>query len=273
MFILNKPFTKGFFGSFSYTYSMAKDITANPGSAANSAWQSNPAVIHQNDPGLSYSQFAVPHKVVAALSYNVEYGNHLGTTFSLTYIGRNQGRLDYIYSNDMNGDGNTADLMYIPKDESEIIFTDITSGGEVVFSAEEQNDAFWKYVDQDSYLKEHKGEYAERYGVLMPWLGRLDLRILQDIFTDFGKDRRHTLQFSLDFLNFGNLLNSAWGNYQTQVLGTYDITLLKYINVNEEGVPMFQLNQVNKKLPTETWKNVLSVSSTWGAQIGLRYTF
>ena len=273
MFILNKPFTKGFFGSFSYTYSIAKDITANPGSAANSAWQSNPAVIHQNDPGLSFSQFAVPHKVVATLSYNVEYVKHLGTTFSLTYVGRNQGRLDYIYSNDMNGDGNTADLMYIPKDASEIIFTNIMSGEEVLYSAEEQNTAFWNYVDQDNYLKEHKGEYAERYGVLMPWLGRLDLRILQDVFTNFWKDRRHTLQFSLDLLNIGNLLNSSWGNYKTQVLGTYDITLLKYINVNEDGVPMFQLNQVNKKLPTETYTNVLSTSSTWGAQIGLRYTF
>lgn len=272
-FILNKPFAKGFFGSLSYTYTMVKDITANPGSAANSAWQSNPAIIHQNDPGISFSQFAVPHKIVGTLSYNVEYANHLGTTFSLTYVGRNQGRLDYIYSNDMNGDGNTADLMYIPKDESEIIFTDITSGGEVVYSAAEQNEAFWKYVEQDDYLKEHKGEYAERYGVLMPWLGRWDLRVLQDIFTDFGKDRRHTLQLSLDFLNIGNLLNSDWGCYKTQVLGTYDITLLKYINVNEDGVPMFQMNQVNKKLPTETYTNVLSTSSTWGAQIGLRYSF
>ena len=273
MFILNKPFTKGFFGSFSYTYSIAKDITANPGSAANSAWQSNPAVIHQNDPGLSFSQFAVPHKVVATLSYNVEYVKHLGTTFSLTYVGRHQGRLDYIYSNDMNGDGNTADLMYIPKDASEIIFTDITSGENILYTAEEQNTAFWNYVEQDSYLKEHKGEYAERYGVLMPWLGRLDLRILQDVFTDFGKDRRHTLQFSLDLLNIGNLLNSDWGAYKTQVLGTYDITLLKYIKVNDDGVPMFQMNQVNKKLPTETYTNVLSTTSTWGAQIGLRYSF
>ncbi|MDD5508557.1 MAG: carboxypeptidase regulatory-like domain-containing protein [Bacteroidales bacterium] len=272
--ILNKPFTKGFFGSFSYTYSIAKDITANPGSAANSAWQSNPAVIHQNDPGISFSQFAVPHKIVGTLSYNVEYANHLGTTFSLTYVGRHQGRLDYIYYNDMNGDGNAADLMYIPKDESEIIFTPIQDKeGNEIYSAEQQNEAFWKYVEQDDYLKEHKGEYAERYGVLMPWLGRLDLRVLQDIFADFGKDRRHTLQLSLDFLNIGNLLNSDWGCYKTQVLGTYDITLLRYINVNEDGVPTFQLNQVNNQLPTETYTNVLSTSSTWGAQIGLRYTF
>ncbi len=272
---LNKPFTKGFFGTIAYTYSLAKDITANPGSAANSAWQSNPAVINQNDPGISFSQFAVPHKFLAAISYNVEYINHLGTTFTLSYLGRSQGRLDYIYSNDMNGDGNTADLMYIPKDASEIIFTDITnSSGDVLFTAAEQNDAFWKYVEQDDYLKDHKGEYAERYGVLMPWVGRWNLRVLQDIFTEVGKnDRRHTLQLSLDFLNIGNLLNSDWGVYKTQVLGTYDITLLKYVNVNEDGVPMFQMNQVNKKLPTETYTNVLSTSSTWSAQIGLRYSF
>jgi len=274
-FQLSKPFTKGFFGMLAYTYTLSKDLSANPGSAANSAWQSNPSINHQNDPELSYSQFAVPHRIIGAVSYYLEYAQHFGTTFSLYYSGSNQGRLTYIYSNDMNGDGNTADIMYIPKDASEIQFVDIkNSAGEVLFSADQQNTAFWAYVDQDDYLKEHKGEYAERYGTLMPWYHRLDLRILQDVFTTVGKnDRKHSLQISLDMLNFANLLNRDWGILKRQVMGTYDITLLKYEGVDDNGTPKYSMNRSGSKLPTETYTNVLSTSSTWGAQIGLRYTF
>ncbi|NCC72506.1 MAG: TonB-dependent receptor [Sphingobacteriia bacterium] len=270
---LTKPFQQGFFGTLAYTYTMTKDLSANPGSAANSAWQSNPSINHQNDPELGFSQFSVPHRIVGAISYNVEYAGHLGTTFTLFYSGSNQGRLTYIYSNDMNGDGNSADIMYIPKDNSEIEFVDIVSGEEVVFTADQQRDAFWKYVDQDKYLSDNKGSYAERYGVLMPWYHRFDLRILQDIFTSYGKDRRHNLQISLDFLNIGNLINSDWGVLKAQNLGRYDITLLRYEGVNESGVPTYTMNRSGGDLPTETFKNVLSTSSTWGAQIGLRYTF
>lgn len=280
---LAKEFEKGFYGMVAYTYSATKDMTSNPGSAAASAWSSNPTYTNQNASVLSYSQFSVPHRVVGVASYQIEYLNHLKTTFSVMYQGASQGRLDYIYSNDMNGDGNAADLMYIPRDASEITFADITKKeGEntiVLATAEEQATAFWNYVEQDEYLKEHKGEYAERYGVVMPWLNRFDVKILQDVFTNIGKNR-HTLQISLDVLNIGNLLNSDWGIYQKQSLGSYDITLLKFNKVDAEGNATFQLNSIGSDketgkpiFPTSTYTPVLSTSSTWGAQIGIRYIF
>ncbi len=274
---LTKPFTKGLSGFIAYTYTGAKDLTANPGSAAQSAWASNPAVANQNTPGLSYSQFAVPGRLVGSLTYRKEYLKHLGTTVSVYYQGSSQGRLDYIYSNDMNGDGNAADLMYIPKDESEIKFVDITGKNSegvtvVLFSAADQNTAFWKYVDQDKYLKNHKGEYAERYGVAMPWLNRFDVKILQDIFTTYGATK-HTLQISLDLLNIGNLLSSKWGVGQRQALGSYDIALLKYIKTGSDGIPTFSMNYTGSALPTSTYVPILATTSTWGAQLGIRYSF
>lgn len=39
--VLTKKFDFGFTGSFGYTYTMAKDMTANPGSSAASVWQNN----------------------------------------------------------------------------------------------------------------------------------------------------------------------------------------------------------------------------------------
>ena len=276
--MINKPLTTGLFGTLAYTYNMTKDLTANPGSAANSAWQSNPSISNQNDLELSYSQFAVPHRVIGAVSYNFANAAFLNgalkyTTISLFYTGSHQGRLTYVYSNDMNGDRNSADIMYVPANADEIIFTDITSGGNVLFTAEEQNAAFWAYVDQDDYLSERKGEYAERYGTLMPWYHRFDFRLLQDLVSHDYMGRKHTLQFSLDILNVGNLLKSSWGVLKTQALGRYDITLLRYMGTNDDNVPTYQLNRVNNELPTQTYINVLSTSSTWGAQVGLRYSF
>jgi hypothetical protein len=270
---LTKPFANGLSGFIAYTYTGAKDLTSNPGSAAQSAWSSNPSYVNQNNPGLSYSQFAVPSRVVGSLTYHKEYLKHLGTSVSVYYSGSSQGRLDYIYSNDMNGDGNAADLMYIPKDETEIVFAAIPAKGDFKgFTAEEQMAAFWLYVGQDDYLKAHKGEYAERYAVVMPWLNRFDVKILQDIYTTYGKTK-HTLQISLDLLNVGNLLSSSWGIYQKQTLGSYDITLLKYSKTGTDGIPVYQMNYTGTSLPTSTYTPVLSTSSTWGAQVGVRYTF
>ncbi|MGE5317633.1 MAG: TonB-dependent receptor [Chloroflexota bacterium] len=281
---LSKEFEKGFYGMIAYTYSGTKDLTSNPGSAAASAWASNPTFTNQNASTLSYSQFSVPSRLVGVASYQIEYVNHLKTTFSVMFQGNSMGRLDYIYSNDMNGDGNAADLMYIPKDASEITFADITKkdaeGNTIVLAtADEQATAFWNYVAQDDYLSNHKGEYAERYGVVMPWLNRFDVKILQDVFTNIGK-QRHTLQISLDLLNVGNLINSSWGIYQKQSLGSYDITLLKFNKVDAEGNATFQMNSIGTDktsgkpiFPTSTYTPVLSTSSTWGAQIGIRYIF
>ena len=53
--VLTKKFDFGFTGSFGYTYTMAKDMTANPGSSAASVWQNNVAVNSLNDPGVSGS--------------------------------------------------------------------------------------------------------------------------------------------------------------------------------------------------------------------------
>lgn len=270
---ISRGFSNGFFGSLAYTYAMAKDFTANPGSTAVSVWSVNPTVDGANYPDLSYSSFNIPHRVVGAISYKAEYSRNLATTFSLYYQGSNQGRLNYIYSNDINNDGYSFDLMYIPKDDTEIRFVDIVSGGNVVHTAAAQRQAFWNYVDQDKYLSANKGKYAERFGVLMPWNHRFDFKVLQDVIVNAG-NRKHTLQVSFDLLNAGNFLNSDWGVLKRQVTGNFEnIPLLQYAGNDAEGIPTFRMNQVGGQLPTQSFVDVLSTASTWSAQIGLRYIF
>jgi hypothetical protein len=127
-------------------------------------------------------------------------------------------------------------------------------------------------------LKDAKGGYVERNAGLLPWNNRFDFRLLQDIFTTFGK-HRHDLQISVDILNVGNLLNSKWGVIQELNNGSlYNYGLLSVRSVTPEGVPTFQMVTVKQPdgttvLPTTPFRDYFNVSNAWRMQLGLRYSF
>ncbi|MGZ3923797.1 MAG: hypothetical protein ACXVBJ_08500, partial [Flavisolibacter sp.] len=271
---LSKAFSKGFYGSVAYNYTFAQDVTSNPGSQAGSVWSINPTSGTQNDLELSYSNFMIPHRVIASLSYRIEYIQHLATTVSLFYEGASQGQISYIYNGDPNNDGNSADLMYIPKNASEINFVPIAASGTVpAFTAQQQSDAFFKFIAQDKYLSRHMGQNAERFGANQPWYNRVDFKIAQDIFQSVGP-RKHTLQVTLDALNFLNLLNNNWGVKQFYIVNNP----LKYVN-STNGVANFQLatylprGATQQILLDRTYIKNYSTSSTYSLQLGLRYSF
>ncbi|MFA5712636.1 MAG: carboxypeptidase regulatory-like domain-containing protein [Bacteroidales bacterium] len=270
---LTKNYTNGFSGMVAYTYNVSKDVTSNPGSSANSAWTSNLDPFDLNNPQLSHSNFAVPHRVVGSLSYRVEYLRNLATTFSIYYNGSAQGRSSFAYSNDMNGDDAVSDLIYIPRHESEIVFVD-----KPTMSAADQSAAFMEFVDNDSYLKNRKGTYAERFGVVNPWLNRWDVKILQDLFTSsYCSPKKYTLQLSLDIVNAGNLLSKHWGNETRHGLANnYNVIMpLKYEGVNNGGYPTYSLNATNIDTFKANSRQVKQVTtySTWGMLFGLRLIF
>lgn len=264
---------QGFFGSLAYTYTYADEVSSNPGSSANSAF-AGPNINNPNQEMLYPSFFAVPHRVVGSLSYQFNYLNHASTTVSLFYTGSNQGRFSYRYLNDVNNDGINSDLLYVPTNDSEINFADIEdNNGIVQFTAAEQLAAFNAYIDNDSHLSSRRGQYAERNANLIPWLSRMDVRILQDLFTAIGS-RKNTLQVSLDVLNVGNLLNSDWGI--AQGLNNAQ-NLLVPVSVEQDGPSTFRMNTVTQDgetvLPTTPFRNITNTRTTWSMQVGLRYIF
>jgi hypothetical protein len=265
---VSKSFAKGFYGSLAYNYTFAQDVTANPGSQANSVWAANATSRTQNDLELAYSGFAVPHRIIANFSYRIEYVKHLASTFSLFYEGANPGTFSYIYNGDINNDGNSADLMYIPKDPSEINFIVLPAVGTTpAFTAQQQSDAFFSFIAQDKYLKKHQGQVAERNGSKYPWYHKVDFKFTQDIFTNIGA-HRNTLQLTADITNFLNLLNSNWGVRSIYVVNN-PLIFKSYSN----GKPNFNLQTYNGALLNRTFINNNSTTSTWGLQLGLRYSF
>lgn len=274
--------TAGFSGSLYYTYTLSKTPNDNPGSNASSAWGGSPAVNSPNDLTLYNSQSAVPHHIVANVSYHIEYAKHFGTTVSLFYNGSNQGRFSFTYTGDINGDALT-DLLYVPNKASELNFEQFTTNG-VTFTVEQQQAAFDKFVNNNKFLKDSRGGYADRNGALLPWLNRFDFRLLQDLYTNIGKNK-HTLQLSVDIFNIGNLISKDWGTLKA-LNGAQ--SLLRVSTISPEGVPTVRMNTIQQNgetiLPATAFRDVTALTdfnlvtgntnyNTWSMQIGLRYSF
>ena len=246
---------------FSYTHTESKEISGMPGSAASSAYTGLASVDGPNFLGLQRSQYVTPDKVAANVSYYIDLIG--GLQVDLYYTGYSAYGNSFTYSNDMNGDGIAYDLMYIPKDKNEINFT-----------SEADRDAFWAFLEQDSYLSKHKGEYAEANAARAPFVHRFDLRLAKDIKFNIGSTS-HKFQVSASIDNIGNMFNSKWGVPQlayNQSSAGY-ISPLKYAG-NDGGVPKFSFNQVDGKYPTKTYTNYYkNTSECWQILLGLKYFF
>ncbi|MDP3453696.1 MAG: carboxypeptidase regulatory-like domain-containing protein [Bacteroidales bacterium] len=270
---LTKNYSNGWSGMLAYTYNVSKNVSANPGSSALSAWTSNLDVYDLNNPQLSHSSFAVPHRVVGSLSYRVEYFRKLATTFSLYYNGAAQGRSTYAFNEDINGDGNRSDIMYIPANKYELTFVDVPGK----MTAAEQAERFMKFIDDDKYLSSRKGQYAERFGAVNPWKNRWDAKIIQDLFTNFGSDRRYTLQLTMDIVNAGNLLSKDWGLYtRSGLANNWGVIMpLTYKGLNAGGAPTYTLNASDlANFDAKAQQiNQLTTGSTWGMLFGVRLLF
>ncbi len=269
---LQKQFRGGFFASLAYTKSMADNLFDGSGDQPLSAWQGTANVNGSNFQTLGYAGFVQPDRVIATVSYRKEYIKHLATTFSLVYEGGIQGRFSYTYSSDLNRDGTNLDLIYIPRNASEIDFVSQTLNG-VTYSAQQQSDLFFAYIEQDKYLRAHKGQYAERNGAQIPWRNQVDVKFVQDLFTNVGKNR-NTVQFSIDIFNFGNLLNPSWG--RVKAVNASSILVPQNVSSLTPGGttrPTFRLAADRGNIITSTFRDVVSTASTYFMQFGIRYIF
>jgi hypothetical protein len=201
-------------------------------------------------------------------SYTAEYFSFGRTTFSVFFDAYTNGNTSYTFGGDMNGDGGTSnDLIYIHRNQSEMNFQTYTTGGRT-FTAAEQAAAWDAYINQDPYLSKRRGQYAERSAVFLPIVKRIDVSVAQEVFANLG-GRRHGLQFRVDILNFGNLLNSDWGVGQRLV---HNQPLLPQ-GADEEGRALYRLRAINGELMPRTFEKTAGLSDVWRIQFGLRYSF
>lgn len=278
---LERPAVNGFGGMLAYTYGYARDMQS-----VGSTVQANmPSTVGQNYLATSFADNDLRHRIIGFVNYRKEYGGEFGgaTTVTLGTTATSGFKVSYIYSNDMNGDGQNNDLIYVPKDNTELSFSTLTVGSgssAKTFTAAEQQAAFNEWIDGDEYLSSRRGQYAERNGQALPWLTRFDLTIAQDFFVKVGPNaKKNAFQVRFDILNFGNMLNDKWGvGYQT--VTTAPLTLVTPVPVS--GVPSYRMATQTITNPDGTNSVVLArdrfvrgitLNNTWQGQLTLRYTF
>ncbi|MDR2804038.1 MAG: carboxypeptidase regulatory-like domain-containing protein [Dysgonamonadaceae bacterium] len=252
-----------------YTHTASYEVSGMPGSNATSAWQGLPTVNGPNFNGVQCSQYVTPNRFVASFNYHLSYlKDWTSSEIGVFYQGYSPYRYSYTYTNDMNGDALNLDLIYIPETKDEILW-----------KTPEDANLFWAYLEKDSYLSAHKGEYADAYAAYAPMVHRFDLRFAQNFTVKVGKSK-NTLQVSLDILNFGNLLKNTWGVNNEMIPAANQGKILRYEGVNKDGIA----GNADDKVPyfsffsQEEIKDIYTpfndvTTQTWKLQIGVRYIF
>ena len=268
---LAKKFAFGLNLSASYTYSKAKSYGDGIGDQVSSAYYNNRYSINgNNDKELGYGTYVAPNRLLISASYKKDYAKHFGSEVGLIYEGMNIGyaggysctRYSYTMTGNVVGDYGSNNLIFIPESREALDkWTFADYGG---YTAEAQKNDFWNYINQDDYLKNHKGEYAERGGAVMPWHHQLDFKFNQNFYLNVA-GQKNTLQFGVDIKNLANLLNSSWGLYKT----VNNMSLLKY----DAKKNAYQFQKNGKDVLSKTYTNYTSFNSTYSIQFSIRYIF
>ncbi len=244
-----------------YSHVERFEVTGLPGSDAESAFTYVPTVNGPNNIPLHASQYVTPDRVIASVTANDHSGNHFSFIYETWRGGYNY---SYMIDNDMNGDGYQYDALYIPTDEQ-------VKNREFRFVSDSDRDRFMAYVNKDSYLSKHKGQYAEAYSVYSPWVHRFDFGYKHDFKVNVGQSV-NTLQLTFDIKNLANLFNSSWGVSKTMNSDLNSGRILKFEGADAEGYATFSAPKaVNGDI--SIWAPVYSIGQCWYASVGLKYMF
>jgi hypothetical protein len=136
------------------------------------------------------------------------------------------------------------------------------------FSAAAQAQAWDSFIEQDSYLSKHRGEYAQRGAAYLPFVHRMDFSVSQDVFFKLG-GHQHKFQLRADVLNFGNLLNKNWG------IGTLFNSNQPLVpqTATAQGVPQYRMRNQGTNLLTEPYRASAGINDVYRIQFGVRYFF
>ncbi|HRI00459.1 MAG TPA: carboxypeptidase regulatory-like domain-containing protein [Saprospiraceae bacterium] len=274
---VEKPFKNWYFMA-AYNNAEAKDMITG-GSIAFSSWRDNRSVLGNNNPDLAFSDFDQTHRIIGALSYAHHYNKFTSTKISLFLQSGNQGRVQFVYNGDYNGDQLVSnDLLFIPNDAKDLSFNTMSRifGKDTVrVTADQQAAALNEFINSNDYLSSNKGKFLERNGYLLKWLTTVDLSFVQEFhFNCKEAKNKRTLQLRADIYNFTNMLNPRWG------VGDFVVDLSPITATNSKTAdnrPRVTFGRINDNKQYEYVKNLVRKSATlgdvWQAQLGVRYIF
>lgn len=250
---VSKDFSWGMSLMASYIFGHSYAVCDVPSTSSSSNWSRTYAQDLNNLP-LTFSAYDVPHKFLMSATYHKRYSPLFDVNVGLVYQVMSGQRYSLCFgeSVDFNGDGAYGStLMYIPTQ------TDMSN---MRFADSESQERWNAYIEDDSYLRSHRGGFVERNSMLTPAEHRLDLHLSHGFY--FGKQSGRKAELSLDVMNLGNLICRHWGTY-------YNVSgaRLQPVTITgvENGEPIYRFT--GAKLTHD------DLLSRWSMQLGVRIVF
>ncbi|MCK9407731.1 MAG: carboxypeptidase regulatory-like domain-containing protein [Bacteriovoracaceae bacterium] len=246
-----------------YVYGSSEDINSGISAQAVSQWRYNPIDMNPNKAVLTNSAWDRTHRIYASIGYTYDWAQDHSTNIELYYNGQSGRGFSYVTDGDANGDGaNGNDLAYIPKDANDI--TLVNSAGTVLTDkTDKAYTQLFAFIDNDEYLKDRKGKFAERYGAREPWWHQVDARITQSI-----GYMGHTIDIYLNIINLMNLINKENGHVRQ--VADQRTNLLKFKSF--DGTGTLNLAKYEWTNPNDP-RQPNDYLSRFQMQFGMRYTF
>lgn len=262
---ISRPMRKGLGFSMAYTRTDATEVSPLTSSVSTSNFNGR-SVFNPNEEIASNSSYLVKDRVNASISWAKKFFGNYNTRFGMFYEGRSGKPYSWTVGNDLNGDGlGGNDLMYVPS---------AFGSGEVVFrgdsaTSQDNERRFWSFVDANDALKNAAGGVVRRNSAFAPWTNSFDVRISQEI---PGLFKRNKASFSIDFLNFGNMLNKEWGRIEEvgfQSAGGQARSVVDYGGLDASGKYIYIVKDAPENLDIRQRKG----ESQWAVQATLKYEF
>jgi hypothetical protein len=263
---LSRPLNRGLGWSLAYTRTDATEVSPLTSSVSNSNFRGR-SVFNPNEEVAANSAYLVKDRVNALVNFQQKYFGTYNTRFGVFYEGRSGKPYSWTYKNDLNGDNVAGnDLMYIPSapGSGEVAFYGNTAAER---AATEQR--FWDIVNGEKDLREAAGGVVGRNKSFSKWTNNVDLRISQEI---PGIFQRNKAMFTLDFLNFGNLLNKKWGHIEEVPFASAGGNVrgfVDYAGLDAQGRYVYAVRNKADDVTIKQQKN----ESQWAIQATLKYEF
>ena len=262
---VKKPFSENWSGTVGFTYSRATEVNPGTSSVANSSFQ-NRAWTNPNDAEVAISNYSIPRRAIASLSWSKNLFGNYASAASMFYDGHSGAPYSWVYGNDANGDSFSGqDLAFIP--------SDLGSIGFIGSSTAAQQQQFIEYIQNNRYLSDNQGRIFKRNSARAPWFNQIDLTLRQEIPGLFADNKG---EVRLDIFNFTNLLNSDWG---VERRAGFPLTrrLANFGGVDAQGRPVYNIDNQTRSgsyAPDSLEVNESqNPSQRWAAQLTVRYKF
>ena len=275
--VINKSITNHLMISLSYCFENSTDLfdPVGTGNTIDGQWTRLETVNGKNFADQSISDFDLRHRLSAALTRKFYYGKW-STLITLIYNGQSGAPFSYVYGGSIINDAGSfpslnADLIYIPtkNDLDKMIFVSNPNNN---LPAQQQRDALEAFIENDKYLRKHRGAFAERNGARLPFTQTIDLRLQQDFKIKLNK-KETTISIIYDVFNFTNMLNKNWGRIYLLPNDNYSLITFAGFTDPNTLTPQYQFKPVNGRPWSVQTSTAPGNSARWISQLGIKINF